>query len=105
MRVRVPTVVAVKTGEVHRVAALAKLAEWSAVAAASGEPPLLGVDDFDAGLSRAAAEAFWDGLPEAASVILTTASDPAPWKRRAAAHYEMRQGRAGLPGARRAVND
>lgn len=95
------------SGEVHRVAALAKLSEWHAVAAAAGETPLFGVDDFDMGLSPAAAEAFWDTLPQAATVVLTTASDPARWKRRAAAVYEMRQGSAVAldHGARRAANN
>lgn len=100
-----PLTATVSSGEVHRVAALAKLAEWRAVAAAVGEPPLLCVDDFDMGLSPSAAEAFWDALPPGATVVLTTASDPGRWTRRAAAVYEMRQGSAFPYGARRAVND
>ncbi len=93
------------SGEVHRVAALVRLAEWHAVAKAAGEPPLFGADDFDMGLSPAGADAFWALLPEGAAVILTTASDPARWKRRAAVVYEMRQGSALAHAARRAVND
>lgn len=100
-----PLAATASSGEVHRVAALAKLAEWHAVAAAAGEPPLLGVDDFDAGLSPAAAQAFWEALPSSAPAILTTASDPARWERRAAALYEMRRGCARTARARRAVND
>ena len=57
------------------------------------------------GLSPDGADAFWALLPEGAAVILTTASDPARWKRRAAAVYEMRQGSAMAHAARRAVND
>jgi DNA replication and repair protein RecF len=93
------------SGEVHRVAALARLAQWHAVAGAAEEPPFFGADDFDMGLSPAAADAFWAFLPEGAVVILTTASDPAPWRRKAAAVYEMRQGSAVAREARRAVND
>ena len=36
-------------GELHRTVSLVKLAEWRAVADASGQAPLLGVDEFDAG--------------------------------------------------------
>ena len=93
------------SGEVHRVAALAKLAEWHATTRAAGEPALLCIDDFDMGLSPAAAGAFWDALPKEAAAILTTASDPARWRSRAAAVYEMRQGSAIVREARRAVND
>ena len=84
-----------------------RLAQWRALARATGEPPLFGADDFDMGLSPAGADAFWALLPEGATVILTTASDPARWKRRAAAVYEMRQGsaRARPHTAQRAVND
>jgi DNA replication and repair protein RecF len=100
-----PLAATASSGEVHRVAALVRLAEWHAVAKAAGEPPLFGADDFDMGLSPAGADAFFGLLPEGAAVILTTASDPARWKRRAAAVYEMRQGSARTPAARRAVND
>jgi DNA replication and repair protein RecF len=93
------------SGEVHRVAALSKLAEWHATTQAAGEPALLCIDDFDMGLSPAAAGAFWDSLPREAAAILTTASDPACWRSRAAAVYEMRQGSAIAREARRAVND
>jgi DNA replication and repair protein RecF len=93
------------SGEVHRVAALVRLAEWHAVAKAGQEPPLFGADDFDMGLSPAGADAFFCLLPEGACVILTTASDPTRWKRRAATVYEMRLGSARSHAARRAVND
>ena len=100
-----PLAATASSGEVHRVAALVRLAQWHAVAKAAGEPPLFGADDFDMGLSPAGADAFFGLLPEGAAVILTTASDPARWKRRAAAVYEMRQGSALAHAARRAVND
>jgi DNA replication and repair protein RecF len=72
------------SGEAHRAAALAKLAEWHAVARVRERRPIFAADDFDAGLSRAAAEAFLASLPPAEQTILTTASDPARWKGRAA---------------------
>lgn len=100
-----PLAATASSGEVHRVAALARLAEWHAVAKAAGEPPLFGADDFDMGLSPAGADAFFGLLPQSAPVILTTASDPARWKRRVAAVYEMRQGNARAHAAQRAVND
>jgi DNA replication and repair protein RecF len=100
-----PLAATASSGEVHRVAALVRLAEWHAVAKAAEEPPLFGADDFDMGLSPAGADAFFGLLPVGASVILTTASDPARWKRRVAAVYEMRQGSAQEHAARRAVND
>jgi DNA replication and repair protein RecF len=99
-----PLSVTASSGEVHRVAALAKLAEWNAVTRACGEPALLCIDDFDMGLSPAAAAAFWDSLPAEAAAILTTASDPARWKVRAATVFEMREGSV-RRDARRAVND
>jgi DNA replication and repair protein RecF len=67
-------------GEIHRIVTLAKLAEWQVVRDAAGEPPLFGVDDFDAGLSARSLEGFFAGLPEGATVILTTASDPARFR-------------------------
>jgi DNA replication and repair protein RecF len=84
------------SGELHRTLALAKLAEWQTVCRARGEEPLFAADDFDAGLSRASVEAFLACLPERAQVILTTASDPARWKGRAALLW-MRAGRAIFP--------
>ena len=81
------------SGEAHRAVALAKLAEWHAVRRARGEPPLFGADDFDAGLSRESVEAFLSALPGEAQVILTSASEPARWKGRAAVVL-MRAGRA-----------
>ncbi len=80
-------------GELHRIVSLVKLAEWQAVADASGEAPLLGVDEFEAGLSPAWAEAFLASLPEAATILLTSAGDPARWRRRIAGVLEMREGR------------
>ena len=44
-------------------------------------------------LSAGWAEAFFDALPEGATALLTTASDPARWRRRAPAIVEMRAGR------------
>jgi DNA replication and repair protein RecF len=67
-------------GEVHRLVTLAKLAEWQVVRDAAGEAPLFGVDDFDAGLSKRSLEGFLAGLPEATTVLLTTASDPARFR-------------------------
>src|SRR5207247_5387799 len=84
----------VSAGELHRAVALAKLAEWHAVAKATGEPPLFGVDDFDAGLSAGWAEAFLESLPRAQTVLLTTASEPSRWRRITADVLEMRAGRA-----------
>jgi DNA replication and repair protein RecF len=104
-RAGAPLAATASSGEVHRVAALAKLAEWHATTQAAGEPALLCIDDFDMGLSPAAAAAFWDSLPKEATAILTTASDPARWRSRATAVYEMRQGSAIAREARRAVND
>jgi DNA replication and repair protein RecF len=104
-RAGAPLAATASSGEVHRVAALAKLAEWHAATQAAGEPALLCIDDFDMGLSPAAAAAFWDSLPKEAAAILTTASDPARWRSRAAAVYEMCQGSAIAREARRAVNN
>ena len=88
------------SGEAHRTAALAKLAEWHAVERARGQRPLFAADDFDAGLSRASVEAFLASLPPAEQTLLTTASDPSRWKGRAAVIH-MRAGRAlsGAPAA------
>ncbi|MFN2632032.1 MAG: DNA replication/repair protein RecF [Thermoanaerobaculia bacterium] len=80
-------------GELHRIVSLVKLAEWRAVADASGEAPLLGVDEFEAGLSPAWADAFLASLPEAATVLLTSAGDPGRWRRRIAGVLEIREGR------------
>ncbi len=92
------------SGEIQRTVVLAKLAEWKAIARATGETPLLGVDDFDAGLSAGWAEAFFDALPEGVTAILTTASDPARWRRWAPAIVEMRAGRAMECESLRAAN-
>jgi len=91
------------SGEIARTVALARLAEWRAVAASAGEPPLFGVDDFDAGLSEASAEEFFDALPPEAAVVLTTASAPSRWAGRAARVVEMRRGTASGARALRAV--
>ena len=93
------------SGEIARTVALAKLAEWKAVAKAAGEPPLFGADDFDAGLSEASVEEFFETLPSSAAVLLTTAAPPARWSRRAAAVLEVRGGAVAVavPRALRAV--
>ena len=91
------------SGEVARTMALVRLAEWRAVAASAGEAPLFGVDDFDAGLSEASAEQFFEALPREAAVVLTTASAPARWARRAAAVIEVREGSASATQPLRAV--
>jgi len=84
------------SGEAHRTAALAKLAEWHTVARARGARPFFAADDFDAGLSRASIDALLDSLPPADQTILTTASDPARWKGRAEVFY-LRAGRVLRP--------
>ena len=93
------------SGEVARTVALVKLAEWKAVAKAAGEPPLFGADDFDAGLSEASVEEFFETLPPDAAVLLTTAAPSARWSRRAAAVLEVRGGSPAVaaPRALRAV--
>ena len=90
-------------GELHRTVALVKLAEWYAVREATGEPPLFGVDEFDAGLSSAWAEAFVRSLPEGGTVLLTSAADPARWRRFVGGVLEMRAGR--VVDRPRAVNE
>jgi DNA replication and repair protein RecF len=87
-------------GEALRTVALAKLAEWSAVAKAGGQPPLFAADDFDAGLSEAWVEEFWDALPTEATVLLTTTSPPARWARRAGALLEVSRGSVTAPALR-----
>jgi DNA replication and repair protein RecF len=91
------------SGEIARIVALVRLAEWRAVAAMAGEPPLFGVDDFDAGLSEASAEEFFEALPPEAAVVLTSASPVARWSGRVAAVIEVRRGAASSPRALRAV--
>jgi len=90
-------------GESLRTVALAKLAEWSAVAKAGGETPLFAADDFDSGLSEAWVEEFWDALPREATVLLTTTSAPARWARRAAALLEVASGTVSTRPVLRAV--
>jgi len=92
-------------GEIARTIALVKLAEWRAIAKASDEAPLFAADEFDAGLSENWVEAFLEALPEAETVLLTTASEPARWRGRAAAVVEMRGGRLQIAERPRAVND
>lgn len=93
----------VSAGEVQRLVALAKLAEWRVVRDAAGEPPLFGVDDFDAGLSASSVESFFAGLPEGTTVVLTTASDPARFRGVAATVLSMSAGRCEALGTRTAV--
>jgi DNA replication and repair protein RecF len=80
-------------GEIHRLVTLAKLAEWRIVKDAAGEAPLFGVDDFDAGLSERSLESFLSGLPEATTVVLTSASDAVRFRGLAATVLRMNGGR------------
>jgi DNA replication and repair protein RecF len=89
-------------GEVHRLVTLAKLAEWRIVKDAVGEAPLFGVDDFDAGLSERSLERFLSGLPEATTVVLTSASDTARFRGLAATVLRMSGGQC-VDGGPRAV--
>ena len=84
---------------------LVKLAEWRAIRDATGEPPLLGVDEFDAGLSAAWADAFVRSLPreDGGTILLTSAADPARWRGLVGSVVEMRAGRA--VSRPRAVNE
>ncbi len=99
-----PLALEASSGEVARTVALVKLAEWSAVAKAAGQPPLFAADDFDAGLAEGWVEEFFDALPAGAAVLLTTAAPTARWARRASTVLEMRQGRVGAPRALYAVH-
>ena len=87
-------------GEVHRLVTLAKLAEWRIVKDAVGEAPLFGVDDFDAGLSDRSLERFLSGLPEATTVVLTSASDASRFRGVASTVLRMRGGRCVDDGPR-----
>jgi DNA replication and repair protein RecF len=100
-----PLAVHASAGELHRTAALVKLAEWRAIRDATGEPPLLGVDEFDAGLSAGWAEAFVRSLPrgDGGTILLTSAADPARWRALVGSVVEMRAGRA--VSRPRAVNE
>ena len=91
-----PLAVQASAGEIHRTAALVKLAEWRAIRDATGEPPLLGVDEFDAGLSAGWADAFVRSLPreDGGTVLLTSAADPVRWRGLVGSVVEMRAGRA-----------
>lgn len=93
----------VSAGEIHRLVTLAKLAEWRIVKDAAGEAPLFGVDDFDAGLSTRSLESFLAGMPEATTVVLTSASDPARFRSLAASVLRMDGGRCVGDGARTAT--
>ena len=89
-----PLAVQASAGEMHRAAALVKLAEWRTIREATGEPPLLGVDEFDAGLSSSWAEAFVRSLPQdGGTILLTSAGDPARWHGLVGGVVEMRAGR------------
>ena len=90
-------------GEVHRLVTLAKLAEWQVVRDAAGEAPLFGVDDFDAGLSKRSLEGFVAGLPDATTVLLTTASDPARFRGLTASVLRVSAGCCTGDGARAAA--
>ncbi len=90
-------------GEIHQVVTLAKLAEWRVVKDATGEAPLLGVDDFDAGLSARSLETFFAGLPEGTTVLLTTASDTFRFRGLPAAILRMEAGRSTADGTRAAA--
>jgi DNA replication and repair protein RecF len=98
-----PLAAQASSGEISRTVAIAKLAEWRAVARAGGEAPLFAADDFDAGLSEAWAAEFLERLPENASVLLTSAAPPQRFGRRLTAVLEMRAGHASPPRALRAV--
>ena len=98
-----PLAAEASSGEIARTMALARLSEWRSVASAAGEPPLFGVDDFDAGLSEASAEEFFEALPAEAAIVLTTASAPARWARRVTAVIEVRGGSASASAPLRAL--
>ena len=98
-----PMALEASSGEAARTVALAKLAEWSAVARTIGEPPLFAADDFDAGLSEAWVDAFFDALPKEAAVLLTTSSPASRWARRAGTVLEVRDGAVSARGILRAV--
>lgn len=87
-------------GEIHRLVTLAKLAEWRIVKEAAAEAPLFGVDDFDAGLSARSLESFFEGLPEATTVVLTSASDASRFRRLGASVLRMEAGRCTGDGER-----
>jgi DNA replication and repair protein RecF len=92
-------------GELARVIALVKVAEWRAIAKASDEAPLFAVDEFDAGLSAGWVEAFLEVLPPAETVLLTTASEPERWRGLADAVVEMRAGRVRIAERVRSVGE
>ena len=93
----------VSAGEIHRLVTFAKLAEWRIVKDAAGEAPLFGVDDFDAGLSARSLEGFLAGLPEATTVVLTSASDPAKIRGLTSSVLRMDGGRCAADGERAAA--
>jgi recombinational DNA repair ATPase RecF len=82
---------------------MAKLAEWRAVERVRGQAPLLGIDEFDAGLSPAWVEALLAQLPKGATVLLTTASEPSRWRGWPGEVLEIRAGE--VTRRPRAVND
>ncbi len=81
-------------GEIHRIVGLIKFAEWKTVAATTEEKPLLAIDEFDAGLSAGWVEALVAALPEAETVLLTSATEPARYGRWVDQVLEIRSGRA-----------
>jgi DNA replication and repair protein RecF len=100
-----PLAAQASAGEIHRTVTLIKLAEWQTVAKATGVSPLLGVDEFEAGLSPAWSEAFVAALPKGATVLLTSAGDPSRWRRRVDAILEVRAGRMWVAERPRAVGE
>jgi DNA replication and repair protein RecF len=81
-------------GEIHRIVGLIKFAEWRTVAAMTEEKPILAIDEFDAGLSPGWVEALISTLPEAETVLLTSAAEPGRHARWAGHILEIRSGRA-----------
>jgi DNA replication and repair protein RecF len=81
-------------GEIHRIVGLIKFAEWATVATTTEEKPLLAIDEFDAGLSEGWVEALVAALPNAETVLLTSASEPARHARWVNQVLEIRSGRA-----------
>jgi DNA replication and repair protein RecF len=84
------------SGEIKRAAFLMRLSEGKAVAAERGLTPLYALDDFDADLSPAAAEALLACVPAEAQVLLTTARSEAIGfcPRKPDVLYEVSEGRA-----------
>ena len=102
-----PLAAEASAGEIARTVALASSRSGRLSAKASGEPPLFGADDFDAGLSEASVEEFFEALPPKAAVLLTTAAPlgalvaPGGGRARSAGRRGRRRG-AARPARRRA---